>query len=114
MSPLDQNDVDFGRSKSKVQYFSKKNELQPGKSVVVKVVEVEKNTQTKYPIMGQNFTYRFTLEDGRVWDESTASLFGKLIKILYPDGKTFQAAEVKLSMLVSKPIKGSQYTVDKA
>lgn len=111
--PLDPKDVDFGRSKNKVVYFSKKV-LQPGESLTVKVVDVEKNHNTKFPIMGQDFCYRFILSDERVWDEATAGIFGKIMTLLYPDGKTLKPVEIKLTKLTVKPVKGSQYTIDKA
>ena len=113
MSPLDQSEVDYGRSKARVNYY-KKATIQPGQSEIVNVVDVEKNTATKYPIPDENFCYRFILDDGRVWDETASSVFGAALKILYPDGKTFKPASLKISKLVSKPIKGSQYVVEKA
>ncbi len=111
MSPLDPKDVEYGKSKAKTPFF-KKSALAPGASETVRIVDVEKNHATKFPITGENFCYRFILEDGRVWDEATGSMFGKIIKILYPDGTTFNPETFKVTKLVSKPAKGSQYTVD--
>ena len=111
MSPLDEKDVAFGISKAGNNYFSK-SKMAPGSSVVVKVIGVEKNEKTAYPIKGETFCYRFTLDNGQVWDE--ASQYGRVIKIVYPDGKTFTPAAVKITKLTTKPAKGSQYQVDKA
>ena len=108
---LDPKDIDFGRSKNKVTYFSKKV-LQPGESLTLNIVDVEKNHSTKFPIMGQDFCYRFILSDGRVWDEATGGIFGKILTILYPDGKTLKPSAVVLTKLTVKPVKGSQYTID--
>jgi len=114
MSPLEQSDVDFGKSKERVTYFTKSKEVEPGKSVVLEITDVEKFQGAKFPIPGETWCYRFRLKDGRVWDENASSLFGKTIKILYPDGKTFKPCAVKLTKLTVKPLRGSQYTVDKA
>ena len=108
---LEQDDIEYGRSKANNTFF-KKSSLLPRTSTQVKIVDVEKLPNAKYPIAGETWCYRFLLEDGRVWDESTTSLFGKIVKILHPDGKTLQATTVKLTKLVSKPAKGSQYTVE--
>ena len=112
MSPLNAEDVDFGRSKG--SGFFRKSSIEPGGSVTVTVVDVEKNTQTKYPITGKDWAYRFVLEDGRTWDEPTASVFGPVLKIVYPDRKTFHPAAVKVTKLANKPLRGSQYVVVKA
>ena len=113
MSPIDQENVDYGRSKAQQSFFSKGKEMQPGQSVKLKIVDVEMNRNTKYPIQGKDFCYRFVLGDGRVWDEATSGIFGALIKLCYPDGKTFRPTEITLTRLVSKPTRGSQYKVEK-
>ena len=109
MAPLDQKDIEFGRSKAGNTFFSKKV-IPVGGSVTVKVVDVEKNTTTKYPMTGETFCYRFILEDGQVWDESAASTSGAIIRFMHKSGK-MQPVTVKISKLVSKPAKGSQYMV---
>ena len=114
MSPIEQNEVESNISQANNGFFKKGNEIQPGQSVVVKVVDVLKNTKTKYPIAGQDFCYRFMLEDGRAWDESAAGVFRPVIKLLHPDGKTLKPCSVKITKLTVKPTKGSQYTIDKA
>lgn len=111
---LDAEDVMFGTQKERVTYFTKSKELQPGKSVELEITDVEKLQGAKFPIKDQTWCYRFRLKDGRVWDENASSLFGKLIKLCYPDGKTFHPVKVKLTMNSVKPMKGSQYSVDKA
>ncbi len=108
---LSQEEIAQGASKMRASYF-KKAALPPGESTQVTVVDVEKNHTTKFPITGENYCWRFLLSDERVWDEATGSLYGKVIKTCYPDGKTFQPATFKISKLVSKPAKGSQYTID--
>jgi hypothetical protein len=114
MSPLEQSDIEYGKAREKVSYFTKSKEVQPGSSVVLEITDVEKYEGSKFPILGETWCYRFRLKDGRVWDENAASLFGKIIKLLYPDGKTFKPCAVKLTKLTVKPMRGSQYTVDKA
>lgn len=111
MSPLEQEDIQYGQAKAKQNYF-KKSSVQPGSSVVLKIVDVTKNTATSFPIQGETFCFRYFLEDGRVWDETSATIFGALTKILHPDGKTLAPATVRLTKLVSKPAKGSQYTIE--
>ena len=111
MSPLEKEDIEYGKSKARAIFF-KKAQIAPGQSETVTITDVEKNHTTKYPIIGETFCYRFILSDERVWDEATGSIFGKVIKLCYPDGQTFQPATVKVSKLVSKPAKGSQYTVE--
>lgn len=114
MSPLEQNEVDYGKSKERVTYFTKSKEVQPGASMTLDIVDVEKLEGAKFPINGETWCYRFRLKDGRVWDENASSLFGKIVKYLYPDGKTFTPCSITLTKLTVKPLRGSQYTVDKA
>ena len=111
MSPLEQEDINYGKSKVRAAFF-KKAQIAPGGSETVTITDVEKNHTTKFPIIGENFCYRFILSDERVWDEATGSIFGKVIKFCYPDGKNFTQVTVKVTKLISKPAKGSQYTVE--
>ena len=93
MSPLDPSEISKGRAGG----FLKKSLLQPGQETEpLHVTDVSKAEGTKYPVRGETWCYRFHLSDGRVWDESSKSVYGALLGWLYPDGKTFTPCTVVL------------------
>ena len=110
MTPLSDDELNFGRGSGGRNWFKKK-EIPAGESVVIEIVDAGTTTQTNYPIKDQDFCYRLTLSDGRTWDESTASIYGPLLEIIYPDGKTFKPAKIRVSKRTTKPIRGSQYMI---
>ncbi len=63
-----QNEINSGTGE-----FFKPNNLPLNEPVEITVIGYMKWTQTKFPIQGKNYTWRFKLADGRVMDVSNAN-----------------------------------------
>ena len=112
MAPLDSKEIvsakGFGAK------FFRPSQLEPGQSVVVEVVDINKNMETKYPLLGKDYCYRAILSDGGVWDINSVPVAGKVIQILYPDGASFQKGKIKITKKTSHRMKETPYEVEKA
>ena len=95
--------------------FLRKTEIGLGESVTVKIVGWEECKTGKFQILNRDYCYRFTLEDGRIWDETTQGIFSPLLRILFPEGvdNPFVPATVKLTKNTTKEPKKTQYSVTK-
>ena len=78
---LDPNEIDSGRSMGG-RFFK----LAPGATETVHIVDIAKAIGVKYPVKGTDYTWRFTFEDGRMWDQSARSTAGQLFRMGYPGG----------------------------
>ena len=80
---------DLNQGKGYFKASGPKSEIAVGESTEITLVNVAKNTDTKYPIKDKagtslGYTWRFFLSDGRVWDVSNANR-SELLRGLFPD-----------------------------
>lgn len=78
------------------RFFNLRKELKPGEKIKVKLVDISKNTRTKYPLKGKDgkpkdYCYRlqFVTCDGneaRIMDINSIDLVKQAFRSLYPSG----------------------------
>ena len=72
------------------RFFSPKRELKAGDAIVVKLLDVSENKNTKYPIKEKDFCYRVAFTDptgeARIWDISGKDTIRQIFRCLYPNG----------------------------
>lgn len=112
MSPLEADDVQFAKSTGNT-YF-KQSGLKAGESIELEIVDIEKNTATKYPLKGKTYSYRARLGDGRVWDIGSAGVAAALIRFANADkdGK-FAPFKIRLTKALTQKPGQSQYQPEK-
>jgi len=71
-------------------FTSIKKLCKPGESVTVQLIDIVKNTRTKYPIKDKDYNYRVTMKDaqGRTlhMDLSGRDSIAQMVTALYPEG----------------------------
>ena len=97
MSPLDK-DVQSELNSASAGFYSPHKTLAVGATEEITVVRYAKQTETKYPIKDKQgnslgYTWRFWLQDGRVWDVSNRNR-KVLLQGLHLEGKEAVVAGV--------------------
>ena len=91
MSPVEPSEAE-GYYGSGGQFTSPRKLLQPGETKRVKLLDISKQSKTKYPIKDKDYCYRLSLqtEEGAdlMMDMNGLSLIGQAMRALYPDGPT--------------------------
>lgn len=123
MEPLSQEEREAAMNKAPRQFPRKeetfyKSQVPAGETITLHCLEVSKNRDALYKVDKKDFGYVIHLDPlqsqgKKVWLETSESVVGRVLKILYPDGKTVQPAAIRLTRLTKYPPKCSPYAVER-
>lgn len=100
------------------QYTTIRKLCKPGESVTVKIFDLNKDTKSKFPMQGKDYSYVMSMEmDGNMLRMSvnSKSLLQQVVAALYPDGPSgkLQPCLAKISRRVERKTYESEAVITK-